>query len=101
MDYRDEYIGDDDEMRKRNERFPTFMYVMPISDTEIFFEETVLVSRPGADSADLEARLRKRLSVSYGIEHFEVLESERAAIPMGGMDPVVPQRVVGCGATAS
>ena len=82
MDYRDEYIGGDDEMRKRNERFPTFMYVMPISDTEIFFEETVLVSRPGADSADLEARLRKRLSVSYGIEHFEVLESERAAIPL-------------------
>ena len=101
MDYRDEYIGDDNDMRKRNERFPTFMYVMPISDTEIFFEETVLVSRPGADSADLEARLRKRLSVSYGIEHFEVLESERAAIPRGGMDPVVPQRVVGCGATAS
>ena len=101
MDYRDEYIGDDAAMRSRNERFPTFMYVMPISDTEIFFEETVLVSRPGADSADLEARLRKRLSVSYGIEHFEVLESERAAIPMGGMDPVVPQRVVGCGATAS
>ena len=101
MDYRDEYIGDDAAMRSRNERFPTFMYVMPISDTEIFFEETVLVSRPGADSADLEARLRKRLSVSYGIEHFEVLESERAAIPMGGEDPVVPQRVVGCGATAS
>ena len=24
MDYRDEYIGDDDEMRKRNERFPTW-----------------------------------------------------------------------------
>ena len=57
MDYRDEYIGDDAAMRSRNERFPTFMYVMPISDTEIFFEETVLVSRPGADSADLEARL--------------------------------------------
>ena len=44
MDYRDEYIGEDNDMRKRNERFPTFMYVMPISDTEIFFEETVLVS---------------------------------------------------------
>ena len=101
MDYRDEYIGDDQEMRKRNERFPTFMYVMPISPTEIFFEETVLVSRPGAESSDLEQRLKKRLRESYGIEAFEVLESERAAIPMGGMDPIMPQRVVGCGATAS
>ena len=59
MDYRDEYIGDDAAMRKRNERFPTFMYVMPISDTEIFLRRAVLVSRPGADSADLEARLEK------------------------------------------
>ena len=50
---------------------------------------------------DLEARLKKRLRESYGIESFEVLESERAAIPMGGMDPVIPQRTVGCGSTAS
>ena len=44
------YIGDDAAMRAANERFPTFMYVMPISEDEIFFEETVLVSRPGGDS---------------------------------------------------
>ena len=101
MDYRDGYLGDDAAAVKRNERFPSFMYVMPLSERKIFFEETILVSRPGGDSRDLEARLRKRLAASYGIGEFTVLESERAAIPMGGADPVVPQRTIGCGSTAS
>ena len=101
MDYRDSYLGDDAAARARNDRFPSFMYVMPMSDTRIFFEETILVSRPGGDSKDLEARLKRRLEATYGITDFEVLESERAAIPMGGADPAVPQRTVGCGSTAS
>jgi lycopene cyclase-like protein len=101
MDYRDACGAGDVEAARRNERFPSFMYVMPLSATEIFFEETILVSRPGGDSRDLEARLRERLRRAYGIEDFRVLESERAAIPMGGADPTVPQRTVGCGSTAS
>jgi hypothetical protein len=86
MDYRDGYLGDDAAAVKRNERFPSFMYVMPLSERRVFFEETILVSRPGGDSRDLEARLKKRLAASYGIGEFTVLESERAAIPMGGAD---------------
>ena len=31
----------------------------------------------------------------------EILEEERAAIPMGGQDPIVPQRTVGVGSCAS
>merc|ERR1712003_379057 len=36
-----------------------------------------------------------------GVVATEILEDERAAIPMGGADPVVPQRTIGFGATAS
>mmetsp|Transcript_28958 Transcript_28958/g.93672 ORF Transcript_28958/g.93672 Transcript_28958/m.93672 type:complete len:307 (+) Transcript_28958:10-930(+) len=45
MDYRDGYLGDDAAAVKRNERFPSFMYVMPLSERKIFFEETILASR--------------------------------------------------------
>ena len=38
---------------------------------------------------------------ALGVEPIEVLEDERAAIPMGGEDPIVPQRTLGFGATSS
>lgn len=48
----------------------------------------------------LQARLRRRLA-ALGVTVKAVLEEERAAIPMGGADPLVPQRVLGFGSTAS
>jgi lycopene cyclase-like protein len=38
---------------------------------------------------------------ALGIQVIEILEDERASIPMGGVDPVVPQRTLGFGATSS
>ena len=100
MDYSEQHLYSNPELTQSNIRFPSFCYIMPLAQDEIFLEETVLVSRPGASSRDLQARLELRMQ-ALGIEPLEVLEDERAAIPMGGMDPVVPQRTLGFGATAS
>lgn len=100
MDYSERHLYEDPALTASNVRFPTFVYAMPLGEDELFLEETVLVSRPGASSRDLQARLKLRMK-ALGIEPLEVLEDERAAIPMGGMDPVVPQRTLGFGATSS
>lgn len=100
MDYSEQHLYEDPVLTQSNIRFPSFVYVMPLEKDEIFLEETVLVSRPGCSSKDLQARLDLRIK-ALGLEVIEVLEDERAAIPMGGMDPVVPQRTLGFGATAS
>jgi lycopene beta-cyclase len=100
MDYSERHLHPYPELRANNDRFPSFVYIMPLAKDKIFLEETVLVSRPGASSKDLQARLEQRMK-AMGIEPLEILEDERAAIPMGGMDPVVPQRTLGFGATSS
>jgi len=100
MDYSETHLYDDGEMVKSNDRFPSFLYAMPLGPNELFLEETILVSRPGGSSRDLQARLEKRMA-SLGITPTKLLEDERAAIPMGGADPIVPQRTLGFGATAS
>jgi lycopene cyclase-like protein len=100
MDFSEMHLHDDPEMVKSNNRFPSFLYAMPLEKDELFLEETILVSRPLGSSRDLQARLVKRMD-ALGIEATEILEDERAAIPMGGADPVIPQRVIGFGATSS
>ena len=100
MDYSEQHLHDDPELVKSNDRFPSFLYAMPLADDELFLEETILVSRPGGSSKNLEKRLYKRME-SLGITAEAVLEDERAAIPMGGADPIMPQRTLGFGATAS
>jgi lycopene cyclase-like protein len=92
MDYSELHLHDDPKLKASNDRFPSFLYAMPLAEDELFLEETILVSRPGGSSRDLQARLEKRIR-ALGINTIEVLEEERAAIPMGGMDPTVPQRV--------
>lgn len=100
MDYSEGHLHHNPSMVHSNDRFPSFLYALPLAEDELFLEETVLVSRPAASSKDLQARLYERMKV-LGVEHLEILEDERAAIPMGGMDPIVPQRTLGFGATAS
>jgi len=100
MDYSEKHLYDDEELVKSNDRFPSFVYAMPLGPNELFLEETILVSRPGGSSKNLEARLQKRMA-ALGIKPTKILEDERAAIPMGGADPIVPQRTLGFGATAS
>jgi len=100
MDYSEKHLYDDEELVKSNDRFPSFVYAMPLGPNELFLEETILVSRPGGSSRNLEERLQKRMA-ALGIKPTKILEDERAAIPMGGADPIVPQRTLGFGATAS
>ncbi|KAL7572425.1 hypothetical protein ACA910_006604 [Epithemia clementina (nom. ined.)] len=102
MDYSEGHLHDNATLTQNNDRFPSFVYVMPLAPDEIFLEETILVSRPAGSSRDLQARLYQRLAV-LGIPSppLAILEDERAAIPMGGADPVIPQRTVGFGATSS
>ena len=102
MDYSEMHLhdGDDPKLVKSNDRFPSFVYAMPLAADELFLEETILVSRPAGSSRDLQARLMKRMD-ALGVQAIQVLEEERAAIPMGGADPLVPQRTLGFGATSS
>ena len=59
MDYCEMHLHDDPELVKSNDRFPSFVYAMPLAEDELFLEETILVSRPGGSSRNLQARLMK------------------------------------------
>jgi len=97
MDWRDDHL--DEELKARNDRLPTFLYVMPYTRNKIFVEETSLVARPFVPFDDLKQRLQQRLS-KMGIVVREVEDEEYCLIPMGGVLPKLPQRVLGIGGTA-
>ncbi|XP_078443255.1 lycopene cyclase [Wolffia australiana] len=99
MDWRDDHLAKDEELRGRNSRVPTFLYAMPFSKDRIFLEETSLVARPGLKFEDIQERMAARLK-HLGIRVKRIEEDERCVIPMGGPLPVLPQRVVGIGGTA-
>lgn len=85
--------------QEREETHPSFLYAMPLGRNLLFVEETVLVSRPGADMGELATRLGRRLQ-RMGIERRRVLEEEHCRIRMGGPLPELGQRLVGFGASA-
>eukprot|EP00850_Spirogloea_muscicola_P015253 SM000115S23932 [mRNA] locus=s115:403930:406604:+ [translate_table: standard] len=99
MDWRDSHLADHPALRAANKKLPSFLYVMPFSDTRIFLEETSLVARPGIPFEDLQERLVLRLR-HLGISVQSIEEDEYCLIPMGGILPVIPQRVLGIGGTA-
>jgi lycopene beta-cyclase len=72
---------------------------MPFSPTKIFLEETSLVARPALGFQDLKDRLKARMA-HLGIKVTAVEEEEYCLIPMGGVLPRFPQRVLGIGGTA-
>ncbi|CAG9460804.1 unnamed protein product [Pedinophyceae sp. YPF-701] len=96
MDWSDDHCAGD--MKARNDRLPTFLYMMPLSPTTIFLEETSLVARPAVPFEDLKERLYARLD-SYGVKVKGVYEEELCLIPMGGVLPKLNQRVIGVGGT--
>lgn len=49
------------EENQANEREPSFLYVMPFSESLLFLEETSLVDRPEVRSDNLKERLTQRL----------------------------------------
>lgn len=101
MDWRDDHTHQPglEAMRASNEKLPTFLYAMPFTPTKVFLEETSLVSRPAVDFPELKARLDARLK-HMGIKVTKVEEEEYCLIPMGGVLPVHPQRVVALGGAA-
>lgn len=99
MDWRDDHTSDDPAMRDANTALPTFLYAMPFDEHRIFLEETSLVARPAVPFPELQARLAARLK-HLGITVTEVEEEEFCLIPMGGVLPTNPQRVLGIGGTA-
>lgn len=72
---------------------------MPFSPTKVFLEETSLVARPIVPFPELKARLDARMA-HLGIKVKSIEDEEYCAIPMGGILPRVPQRVIGVGGTA-
>lgn len=99
MDWRDDHTQGLPEMQAANERLPTFLYVMPFAKNKVFLEETSLVARPAIDFPELKERLEARLKW-LGIKVTKVEEEEYCLIPMGGVLPKHPQRVLACGGTA-
>ncbi|GAQ85842.1 lycopene beta cyclase [Klebsormidium nitens] len=99
MDWRDTHLDPDPQMKQRNKELPTFLYAMPLTPTKIFLEETSLVARPGIPFEEVMARFDLRMK-HLGIEILGAEEEEFCYIPMGGVLPLIPQRVLGIGGTA-
>lgn len=99
MDWRDDHLTPYPDVKARNAALPTFLYAMPFSKTKIFLEETSLVARPIVPFPELKERLRARME-HLGIKVKAMEEEEYCAIPMGGVLPMLPQRVIGVGGTA-
>lgn len=78
---------------------PTFMYVMPLADNKIFFEETSLVASPAVSFRACKDRCTRRLA-SMDVKIKKVIEEEFCYIPMGGDVTRPGQRIIPIGAAA-
>eukprot|EP00899_Mesostigma_viride_P022219 jgi/Mesvir1/3181/Mv16339-RA.1 len=99
MDWRDDHLRFEPSLRAGNMASPSFLYVMPMSPTRVFLEETSLVARPAVPFDVLKERLACRLQ-KLGVKVLEIEEDEYCLIPMGGALPTLPQRVLGIGGSA-
>ncbi|KAK9149104.1 hypothetical protein Scep_007861 [Stephania cephalantha] len=97
MDYRD-YVKR--EAQCSEAEYPTFLYVMPMSPTRVFFEETCLASRNAMPFDLLKRKLLSRLE-NMGVRILEVYEEEWSYIPVGGSLPNTEQKNLAFGAAAS
>lgn len=77
---------------------PTFLYALPLSPTELFVEETALITATRPSWAQLEARLRCRLE-RLGWRGALSIE-ERCIIPMDPQLPDLDSPILGFGAAA-
>lgn len=100
FDYRTDHFQEGSNDLAKAEKAPTFMYVMPLNDNRIFFEETSLVARPALSFQECKDRCMTRLEM-LGIAVTEIEEEEFCYIPMGGPLPAKDQRVVGFGGSAA
>ncbi|XP_065849056.1 lycopene epsilon cyclase, chloroplastic [Euphorbia lathyris] len=80
--------------------YPTFLYVMPMSPTRVFFEETCLASKDAMPFDLLKRKLMSRLE-TLGIRIVKTYEEEWSYIPVGGSLPNTEQKNLAFGAAAS
>ncbi|KAF6152311.1 hypothetical protein GIB67_005965 [Kingdonia uniflora] len=97
MDYRD-YMKQ--KVQSLDTEYPTFLYVMPMSPSRVFFEETCLASRDAMPFDLLKKKLMSRLE-TMGIRVIKVYEEEWSYIPVGGSLPNTEQKNLAFGAAAS
>ncbi|KAF1870470.1 hypothetical protein Lal_00003676 [Lupinus albus] len=88
MDYRD-YMKQN--VQCPEEKYPTFLYVMPMSPTKVFFEETCLASKDAMPFDLLKKKLFSRLN-TMGIRITKTYEEEWSYIPVGGSLPNTEQK---------
>lgn len=100
FDYRTDHFDGDDSATQKAIEEPTFMYVMPLKDNKVFFEETSLVARPAVSFQECKDRCFRRLD-HLGIKVNAIEEEEFCYIPMGGSLPIRAQRVVGLGGASA
>ncbi|CAJ2638069.1 lycopene epsilon cyclase, chloroplastic [Trifolium pratense] len=97
MDYRD-YMKKN--VQSLEDKYPTFLYVMPMSPTKVFFEETCLASKDAMPFDLLKQKLFSRLN-TMGIRISKTYEEEWSYIPVGGSLPNTEQKNLAFGAAAS
>ncbi|XP_076957155.1 lycopene epsilon cyclase, chloroplastic-like [Bidens hawaiensis] len=97
MDYRDYTKHKSDSVEAQ---YPTFLYVMPMSPTKVFFEETCLASKEAMPFELLKTKLMSRLK-TMGIRITKTYEEEWSYIPVGGSLPNTEQKNLAFGAAAS
>ncbi|KAJ0985519.1 hypothetical protein J5N97_003875 [Dioscorea zingiberensis] len=97
MDYRD-YVNEKKQLSE--EVYPTFLYVMPMTPTKVFFEETCLASSDAMPFDLLKEKLMSRLD-AMGVRITKVYEEEWSYIPVGGSLPNTEQKNLAFGAAAS
>ncbi|PKA57296.1 Lycopene epsilon cyclase, chloroplastic [Apostasia shenzhenica] len=97
MDYRD-HAKEKHELPEAE--YPTFLYVMPMSSTRIFYEETCLASRDAMPFDLLKTKLMARLE-AMGVRIVKIYEEEWSYIPVGGSLPNTHQKNLAFGAAAS
>ncbi|XP_062091073.1 lycopene epsilon cyclase, chloroplastic [Humulus lupulus] len=97
MDYRDHLKQ---KAPSIDEEYPTFLYVMPMSPTRVFFEETCLASKDAMPFDLLKNKLLSRLK-TMGIQILKTHEEEWSYIPVGGSLPNTEQKNLAFGAAAS
>ncbi|CAK9177128.1 unnamed protein product [Ilex paraguariensis] len=97
MDYRD-YIKQ--KVQCLETQYPTFLYAMPMSPTQVFFEETCLASMDAMPFDLLKKKLMSRLE-TMGVRIMKTYEEEWSYIPVGGSLPNTEQKNLAFGAAAS
>ncbi|XP_034700574.1 lycopene epsilon cyclase, chloroplastic isoform X2 [Vitis riparia] len=97
MDYRDHIKQ---KVQCLEVQYPTFLYVMPMSPTRVFFEETCLASKDAMPFDLLKKKLMSRLE-TMGIRIIRTYEEEWSYIPVGGSLPNTEQKNLAFGAAAS